>query len=75
MVKKGIVEEIFSKTKFSNDIELYFVSYRDFQKIKEVSLLEFIKESENFSKIPISRIVQIRKNNTILFEKVSKKVE
>ena len=36
MVKKGIVEEIFSKTKFSNDIELYFVSYRDFQKIKEV---------------------------------------
>ena len=75
MVKKGIVEEIFSKAKFSNDIELYFVSYRDFQKIKEVSLLEFIKESENFSKIPISRIVQIRKNNTILFEKVSKKVE
>lgn len=72
MVKKGIVEEIFSKAKFANDIHSYFVSFRDFQRIREVKLLEFITESENFSKIPISRIVKIRKNNTILFEKVSK---
>jgi len=72
MVKKGIVEEIFSKAKFSKELELYNVSYRDFDKIKEIKLSEFIKESEEFSKIPISRIVRIRKNNTILFEKVSK---
>jgi len=72
MVKKGIVEEIFSKAKFAKDIDLYYVSFRDFQKIREVKLVEFINESENFSKIPISRIAKIRKNNTILFEKVSK---
>ena len=71
MVKKGIVEEIFSKAKFSQDIHLYYVSYRDFERIKEVTLSEFIQESENFSKIPISRIMQIRKNNTILFEKAT----
>ena len=72
MVKKGKIEEIFSKAKFSNNIDSYYVEYRDFQKIKGIKLLDFIKESENFSKIPISRIVKIRKNNTILFEKVSK---
>ena len=72
MVKKGIVEEIFSKARFANELELYNVSYRDLDKIKETTLLEFIKESEEFSKIPISRIVRIRKNNTVLFEKVSR---
>jgi len=72
MVKKGKIQEIFSKAKFAEDIESYYVAYRDFQRIKEIKLLEFIKESENFSKIPISRIVKIKKNNTILFEKISK---
>jgi len=72
MVKKGIVEEIFSEAKFAKELDLYNVSYRDFDKIKEITLSEFIKESEEFFKIPISRIVRIKKNNTILFEKVSK---
>ena len=68
MTKKGIIEEIFSKAKFANEINLYYVSYRDFEQ-------EFIEESENFQKIPSSRITKIRKNNTILFEKNPKKVE
>ena len=72
MVKKGKIEEIFSKAKFSKELDLYYVSYRDFDKVKEITLSEFIKESEEFSKIPITRILKIRKNNTILFEKVSK---
>ena len=75
VTKKGIIEEIFSKAKFTNQMNLYFVSYRDFEKIREVNLLEFIEESENFQKIPISRITKIRKNNTILFEKNFKKDE
>ena len=69
MVKKGVIEEIFSKARFSNETNLYFVSYRDYQTIKETSLSKFIEESENFQKIPISRITKIRKNNTVLFEK------
>ncbi len=75
MTKKGIIEEIFSKAKFANEINLYYVSYRDFERIREVELQEFIEESENFQKIPSSRITKIRKNNTILFEKNQKKVE
>jgi hypothetical protein len=75
MTKKGIIEEIFSKAKFANEINLYYVSYRDFERIREVKLQEFIEESENFQKIPSSRITGIRKNNTILFEKNPKKVE
>jgi hypothetical protein len=75
MTKKGIIEEIFSKAKFANEISLYYVSYRDFEKIREVELQEFIEESENFQKIPSSRITKIRKNNTILFEKNLKKDE
>jgi hypothetical protein len=75
MTKKGIIEEIFSKSRFSDESNLYFVSFRDFEKIREVTLSEFIRESENFQKIPISRITKIRKNNTILFEKISKQDE
>jgi len=73
--KKGIIEEIFSKARFSDESNLYMVSFRDFEKIREVTLSEFIKESDNFQKIPISRITKIKKNNTILFEKISKQDE
>ena len=75
IMKKGIIEEIFSKAKFANETETYFVSYRDFETIKEIPLPSFIQESENFQKIPISRITKIRKNNTVLFEKISTKDE
>lgn len=75
MTRKGIIEEIFSKARFSDESNFYFVSYRDFDKTKETSLKEFVKESENFQIIPTSRITRIRKNNTILFEKISKKDE
>jgi len=68
--------ELFRKAiKFANEQEKYFVSYRDFQTIREITLKDFILESENFQKIPISRITRIRKNNTILFEKKSTKDE
>ncbi len=75
MVKKGVVEEIFSKARFSEDSKFYVVSFRDFEKIREITLMQFIKESDNFQKIPSSRITKIRKNNTILFEKISKEDE
>ena len=68
-MKKGIIKEIFSKAKFVDRIDSYFVSYRDFEKIKEISMKKFIEESESFQKIPMSRITKIRKNNTVLFEK------
>ena len=72
MVKKGVIDEIFSKARFSEDSDSYFISYRDFEKIREITMSEFIRESDSFQKIPSSRITKIRKNNTILFEKISK---
>ncbi len=69
MTKKGVINEIFSKARFGNEAETYKIFYRDFEKIIEVTLPEFIKVSENFETIPISRIKKITKNNTILFEK------
>ena len=43
-------------------IETYKVFYRDFEKIIEISLLGFLKISENFETIPVSRIEKITKN-------------
>ena len=71
MVKKGTIEEIFSKARFSSEANKYIISFRNFEKIKEMTLPKFIIESDNFQKIPGSRIIMIRKNNTILFEKTS----
>jgi len=73
MTKKGIIDEIFSKARFGNEVETYKIFYRDFEKIIEVTLLEFIRISENFETIPVGRIEKITKNNKILFEKNSKK--
>jgi len=69
MAKKGIVDEIFSKARFGNEIETYKIFYRDFEKIIETTLLEFIKRSENFETIPVGRIEKITKNDKVLFGK------
>ncbi|MCZ6584203.1 MAG: DUF504 domain-containing protein [Thaumarchaeota archaeon] len=69
MVKKGQIEEIFSKARFADDPNTYKVFFRDFDTIREVALLDFIIESNNFETIPITRIEMIKKDDKILFEK------
>ena len=69
MAKKGKLEEIFSKAQFADDPSNYKVGYRDFEKIKEISLPDFIAESEDFQTIPASRIHWIKKGNRVIFEK------
>ncbi len=72
MAKKGIIEEIFSKAQFADDPNTYRVFYRDFERIVECSLPEFLIVSDDFQTIPISRIIKIMKSNTVLFEKEGK---
>ena len=72
MVKKGKLEEIISKAKYADDPFSYTILYRDFEKLREVSLPSFLKESNNFETIPVSRIELIMKNNKILFRKSKK---
>lgn len=72
MTKKGVIQEIFSKAQFADKPELYKIFYRDFDVLREVTLPEFIVESNNFETIPITRIEMIKKGNEILFKKSKK---
>jgi len=67
--KKGKLEEVLSKARFYDDIELYQVSYRDFDNIVTIPLKEFILLSSKFELIPVSRIVEIKKGGTGLYSK------
>ena len=66
---KGRIKEIISKAKFGEGMTDYKIVYRDFEKLVEVSLGEFLKISDNFETIPMSRIQTIKKKNKILFQK------
>lgn len=68
-MRKGRLEEIFSRALHADDPTLYFVSYRDFDSKAEVTLAEFVKLSEDFAVIPASRITKIRKGDQVLYEK------
>lgn len=70
MTKKGKVSEILSKALYNDNPELYTIGYTDLQEIREVSLPDFLKISENFEIIPASRITYIKKNNNILYSKL-----
>jgi hypothetical protein len=67
--KKGKLVEILSKARFYDDIDLYQVSYRDFDDIVTIPLKEFILLSSNFELIPISRIVKIKKGVIVIYSK------
>lgn len=69
MPRKGKIADIFSKAIYADNPTLYMVGYLDYNTIKEVTLPEFIKESENFERIPITRIHFIKRGNRILFRK------
>lgn len=69
MTRKGKLLEIFSKAIYADNHLLYVVGYRDFEMIKEVSLKEFLKISNKFETIPITRIEFIKKRDKVLFVK------
>ena len=74
MTKKGLIQEIFSKAQYADNPTNYKIMYRDFEFFRELSLPEFIKESNNFEKIPSCRIKIIKKNNKILFRKKTEEI-
>jgi hypothetical protein len=74
MVKKGKLQEIFSKALYGDDAEGYSVFYRDYNSVVKIPLLEFLKVSENFQLVPASRILKIEKNGGILYSKAQKSV-
>jgi hypothetical protein len=73
-MKKGRLREIFSKALYADNPNLYSVCYRDFSSVIEVSLPEFVKISENFELIPISRVLLVKKEGQVLYRKFARLV-
>ena len=71
--QKRIVAQIFSKALHYDNPDIYFIGYLDFNVIKEARLTEFLKISENFETIPVTRIFYIKKEDTILYHKSNNK--
>jgi uncharacterized protein (UPF0248 family) len=71
--RKGKLEEILSKALYADNPHLYSISYRDFESVVQVPLLEFLKMSENFEVIPTNRIVVVSKGGDVLYKKFSAK--
>ena len=69
--RKGQLEEIFSKALYADDPRLYTVSYRDFESVVQVPLMEFLKLSENFELIPANRIEVVSKEGKVIYRKFS----
>ncbi len=67
--KKGELQEILSKAIYADNPAMYIISYRDFNTIISIPLLEFIEISHNFEIIPATRIIQITKEERIIYKK------
>ncbi|MGD9672665.1 MAG: DUF504 domain-containing protein [Candidatus Nitrosocosmicus sp.] len=70
MVRKGILQEIFSKAIYADNPTIYFVTYRDYENFKRITLEEFVLVSEHFQRIPASRIISVELEGQILYKKI-----
>ena len=73
MTRKGKLAEILSKAMYADSPNSYTVGYLDYDTIKEVILPEFIKISDNFETIPLTRIHYIKKGDKTLYSKTVNK--
>jgi uncharacterized protein (UPF0248 family) len=69
--RKGAIREIISKAFYYDDISGYTILYRDFETVVEVSLKAFLESSNFLETIPVTRIVEIRKANQVLYRKIN----
>lgn len=73
MTRKGKLAEILSKARYADNPNSYIIGYQDYSAIIEVTLPEFVKLSDNFETIPITRIHYIKKGDMILYSKIVNK--
>jgi uncharacterized protein (UPF0248 family) len=71
--RKGSLDETLSYAIHKDDPRLYSVSYRDKDVIKTCLLADFVTKEE-FSEIPITRILQISKEGIVVWRKGQKRV-
>ena len=65
--RKGVLEEVLSRALHADDPGKYSVVYREFNRAREIGLLEFLELSENFKTIPASRIILVKKGDEVLY--------
>lgn len=66
--RKGSLKETLSYALHSDDPKLFFVSYRDKERIRTDPLEDFMTKEE-FSEIPLTRIVRIMRKEEVVWEK------
>ena len=69
MTRKGRLAEILSKAIHYDNTRDYQIGYRDFERIVAVSLPEFLILSENFQRIPASRIYWVTQKGTRIYQR------
>ena len=70
---KGKLEEIISKARYADDTSKYTVKYRDLEEYPEIGLERFIHAYDDFGEpieIPLHRIVQIKKEGIVIWQKI-----
>jgi uncharacterized protein (UPF0248 family) len=71
--RKGSLEETLSYALYRDKPESFSVAYRDKERIKTAALKVFL-ENEEMSDIPLTRILSISKNETIVWKRGQKEV-
>ena len=69
MARKGQLAEILSKAQHQDDPSLNLVGFLDFGEIREVTLPEFLRQSENFQVIPATRISYVKRLDKTLYSR------
>ena len=69
MARKGQLAEILSRAQHQDDPGLYLVGFLDFGEIREVTLPEFLRQSENFQVIPATRISYVKRLDKTLYSR------
>ncbi len=71
--RKGSLEETISYAMYKDDPLRYTVSYRDKDVVRDANLREFM-DSEEYLPIPLTRIVQISRQDRIVWKKGQKEL-
>ena len=71
--RKGSLEETISFAMYKDNSTQYEVSYRDKDRIAKVNLKDFLTKEE-FAPIPLTTIIQISKNDDVVWKKGQKEV-
>jgi uncharacterized protein (UPF0248 family) len=69
--RKGELEEVLSLALHADDPDRYVIVFRDMNSLVEMKLRAFLEESGRFTKVPASRIVEVRRDGVVVFRRAA----